>query len=130
MALVVMGCLVGLLVWAGWNSLHCTVAGAKKSRAESDLQSLGSALRLFQRENGRFPTEAEGLRALVESPDSTPPLEHWRKLMDREALDPWGRPYRYSVSLSDHGTRGQLCCVGEDGVVSDDDIVGQVAPFP
>ena len=60
--------------------------GQSKTKAASiQIDSLGSAIDLFRLEEGRYPSEAEGLEVLVGG-----------TLKKADALiDPWGRPYLY-----------------------------------
>ena len=57
------------------------------------------ALDEFHRGNGRYPTEAEGLKALLVNPG----VSNWQNpFFERIPDDPWGIPYRYSL-----GTNGR-----------------------
>ena len=60
--------------------------GQSKTKAASiQIDSLGSAIDLFRLEEGRYPSEEEGLEVLVGG-----------TLKKADALiDPWGRPYLY-----------------------------------
>jgi general secretion pathway protein G len=74
---------------------------AKQDTAHAQLQNLGTTLDLFKLDVGRYPTQEEGLDALV-----TPPAElaGWNgpylKRKDM-LLDPWKQPYHYR-SPGDH----------------------------
>jgi general secretion pathway protein G len=72
---------------------------AKSQTAETQLQSLRAALDLFLLDAGRYPTEREGLAALVTRPGS---LAGWRGPYLAEALpdDPWGNAYGYRVAAT------------------------------
>ncbi|RPJ55306.1 MAG: type II secretion system protein GspG [Acidobacteria bacterium] len=60
------------------------------------VQGLANALSVFHLDVGRYPSTAEGLRALVDDPG----LGYWAGPYLRKGLpqDPWGRPYRYRVT--------------------------------
>jgi general secretion pathway protein G len=49
------------------------------SRAEGDFNSISSALKMFKVNAGRYPTEEEGLAALVEKPPTFPVNRRWSK---------------------------------------------------
>lgn len=71
------------------------LGGAKSDTARIQLSSLQSSLDLFMIDVGRFPSEAEGLKALVERPEG---VAEWNGpyLKNETGLtDPWGQPYRY-----------------------------------
>jgi general secretion pathway protein G len=73
---------------------------AQSRAAKLQVQSIAAALELFQGDNGRFPTAQEGLQALLVPPAG---LDNWNGpyLHSKDQLnDPWGHPYRYTVSGS------------------------------
>lgn len=80
----------------------------KEVRATESLWALRTALECFRQDCNRYPTAAEGLRALVVPPD----IPGWRgPYIDLLRLDPWRRPYDYvltsdQVSLSSAGPDG------------------------
>lgn len=68
---------------------------AKIDSARVEIQSLETALDLFRLDIGRYPTEQEGLAALVDKPGN---LAAWSgPYVKKKAapLDPWGQPYVY-----------------------------------
>lgn len=74
---------------------------SKVKTARIQIESFSSALDLFYLDNGRYPTSAEGLPALVQRPSNS---SSWNGPYIKTATvpaDPWGRPYRYR-SPGDH----------------------------
>jgi general secretion pathway protein G len=74
---------------------------SKVKTARIQIESLSSALDLFYLDNGRYPTSAEGLPALVQRPANS---GSWNGPYLKTAsvpADPWGRPYIYK-SPADH----------------------------
>ena len=68
---------------------------AKTQSAEIQVAALGAAVDAFHLDVGRFPSQEEGLKALVEKP-STAAGWDGPYLKKRQSLtDPWQRPYRY-----------------------------------
>lgn len=67
---------------------------AKVAAAQSDLAAIKSALDAFHIDCDRYPTEDEGLNALVTAPSG---LEgKWKQPYLTEVKpDPWGQPYVY-----------------------------------
>ncbi|WP_306143130.1 type II secretion system major pseudopilin GspG [Roseibium sp. MMSF_3412] len=68
---------------------------SKMKTAELQIQELGTALELYYLDIGRYPSEVDGLKALVSAPSSEnlwngPYLENTSSL-----IDPWDRPYLY-----------------------------------
>lgn len=87
---------------------------AKSRSAEVQMTNLKSALSLYYIDQGRYPSEAEGLAALLAAPPSAP---GWRGpyVDGPDALqDPWQRPYIYRAP----GQNGpfDLQSYGRDGV--------------
>ena len=83
--------LVGPRVMTYWSE-------AKVRSAAVQAERLASALELFYLDAGRYPTAAEGLKALVEAPARS---ERWNGPYikgNAVPLDPWGQPYVYRVS--------------------------------
>jgi general secretion pathway protein G len=86
---------------------------SKTKTAELQIQELGTALELYYLDTGRYPSEADGLQALVTAPSSEnlwngPYLENAGSL-----VDPWERPYLYRSP----GTNGEydIYSLGRDG---------------
>jgi len=81
--------------------------------AEAYLTLLEIDFKLFESANGRFPTTAEGLDALVRCPKGLE--ETWKSLQDKVPLDPWGNPYIYvGPTAKDPGTFS-VSSAGPDG---------------
>src|SRR5579862_7770150 len=87
---------------------------AKTDAAHIQIENMAGALDLFRLDNGRYPSSAEGLQALIEAPVG---LNSWNgPYLKQKAipLDPWNRPYNYK-SPGDHGEY-DLYTLGADGV--------------
>ena len=87
---------------------------AKSQTAGFQLDSLKSANEFFFIDMGRYPTEQEGLNALLAAP---PGAENWGGpyLEAPEALtDPWGRAYLYK-SPGANGRDYSITTLGQDG---------------
>jgi general secretion pathway protein G len=91
--------------------------GFNKTAALAQLQVFRQALDKFERDNGRYPTTAENLNALVTNPGGLP---NWTPCFGADSslasipLDPWGNPYIYRCP----GTGGKpydLLSAGPDG---------------
>ncbi len=111
--LLVVLAILGLLAALAVPQLVHVLDSAKADTAKLQIDKLGGVLDLFHLEVGRYPTEEEGLKALIEAP---PQAEHWRGpyLKKRDALvDPWGHPYVYRFP----GQNGDydLYSLGADG---------------
>ncbi|MBA3517297.1 MAG: type II secretion system major pseudopilin GspG [Rhizobiales bacterium] len=70
---------------------------ARVRSAKLQIDSLAASLDLFYLDTGRYPSEQEGLKALIAR---SPSLDNWNGpyLQQSELpLDPWGKPYEYRV---------------------------------
>ena len=104
-------------------------APAKIPAAESEVASLATQLRIFQKNLGRYPTMSEGLNALVERPAGMPPEALWTKLQREVPRDPWGRSYEYAETPGDPpGYR--VFSQGPNGGDPADDISETLPPVP
>lgn len=65
---------------------------ARQVAARQDIAGVMQALKLYRLDNGRYPTMAQGLRALVEKPEGA---TGWRGYLEKLPNDPWGHPYQY-----------------------------------
>jgi len=68
---------------------------AKTQAAEVQLNAVKGALQLYYIDVGRYPTEAEGLQALVRAPSG---VTGWQgPYVDKaeDVQDPWGRDFLY-----------------------------------
>jgi general secretion pathway protein G len=70
---------------------------ARRVAAKADIGSIMQSLNLYRLDNGRYPTQEQGLRALVEKPTTEPVPNNWKGggYMDRVPMDPWGKEYQY-----------------------------------
>lgn len=70
---------------------------ARKVAAKSDIASLMNALKLYNLDNVRYPTNAQGLEALSQKPSVAPIPTNYKEggYLDKLPIDPWGSPYQY-----------------------------------
>jgi general secretion pathway protein G len=112
--LLVVLAILGMLVGIAVPQLFKYFSRAKEDAAKIQMQTIASDLDLFLLDVGRYPTEQEGLKALVEQP---PSLDRWAGPYVSQAsiiTDPWGRPYVYKVP-GRRGTAYDLYSLGPDG---------------
>ena len=99
---------------------------AKSETARLQMQEIATALDLFRLDAGRYPTQAEGLKALVERPAA---VTRWSGPYLRSAAipnDPWNRPYQYRIPGSG-GREFDLASFGSDGQPGGTGEAGDVA---
>jgi general secretion pathway protein G len=100
---------------------------ARITIARGQVAALNTALEVFEIDTGRFPTDKEGLAALMSKPAAN--LAGWHgPYIDargaKELNDPWGNPYRYRAP-GKHSPRGyDLWSNGPDGKEGGGDDLG------
>jgi len=77
---------------------------ARAVAAKQDIAAVMGALKLYRLDNGRYPSNEQGLPALVTKPQSTPVPTNWKQYLDRVPKDPWGNVYLYL----NPGVRGEI----------------------
>jgi general secretion pathway protein G len=87
--------IIAVLVGSAIYLLVGNIDVARESRVEADIQSISTQLRVYEMQNLRPPTTAQGLKALVTRPGGDPPPRRWKQLLERVPLDPWGEEYVY-----------------------------------
>lgn len=95
--LLVVLAILALLVAITTPQVLKYLARAKVDTARIEVQNLQTALDLFLIDVGRYPTQQEGLQALVANPGV---LERWRGPYLKATsvpLDPWGHSYQYRI---------------------------------
>lgn len=111
--LLVVLAILGLLVALAAPRVIKYLGSAKSDTAKIQIEKLAGVLDLYRLELGRYPTDEEGLAALVEKPAQA---DGWNGpyLKNRDSLtDPWGKPYVYK-SPGEHGEY-DLYTLGADG---------------
>ena len=115
--LVILGLLAGLV---GPNVMKY-VGSSKVEVAKAQLEDLSAGLDLFKLDVGRYPTDDEGLRVLVESGDNIMGWNGPYLRKKRLPLDPWNNEYLYAVpgqgydyDLFSLGANGEPEGSGED----------------
>lgn len=86
---------------------------AKSNTAGIQIENLGAVLDLYRLDVGRYPSDSEGLEALVNAPGD---VDNWAGPYVKKGsslLDPWSRPYQYRFP----GQNGEydLFTLGADG---------------
>jgi general secretion pathway protein G len=96
---------------------------ARDAAAKTDISAIDTALEAFQVDCQRYPTNEEGLSALITAPGGV--QDKWKgPYLKRNALpmDPWNNQYVYRYPGT-HNTSGyDLFSMGADGREGGDDV--------
>lgn len=90
---------------------------AKVAIAKADiLVNIPTALKLYELDNGMYPTTEQGLDALIAKPTNPPTPQNWNGpyIEKKSVLDPWSREYVYRYPGT-HGTDYDLLSLGKTG---------------
>lgn len=107
--LVILSLIMGLVGPRVLNYL----SDARVRSSKLQIESLAAALDLFYLDAGRYPSQSEGLNALIKRPGS---VQSWNGPYLKQStlpVDPWGRPYEYRVTGG--GAPYVIISYGSDG---------------
>ena len=101
---------------------------ARRSAAKAEIEAnMGTALDMYELDNGRYPTTEQGLQALITEPTTSPAPKGWKGpyLKKKKFIpkDPWGNDYVYAAPGPHNSEEYDLSSYGPDGVESADDVV-------
>lgn len=100
--LLVVLAIIGLLAAIATPKVMKHLGRAKSQTAKLEIKNISAGLDLFRLDIGRYPTQEEGLGALLARPTS---LEGWNgPYLDKKNVlsDPWGGLYIYKIP-GEHG---------------------------
>jgi general secretion pathway protein G len=115
--LLVVLAILGLLIGLVGPRFLGQLGGAKSKTAAIQIHDLEKGLELFKLDVGRFPTNDEGLEALVRQPVNA---RGWNgPYLKGNAVpeDPWGRQYKYAFAGSGEP---EILSLGADGAAGGD----------
>lgn len=123
--LLVVILIIGLLTAIVAPRFLGQISKSETTTARAQMDALDKALQGYRIDTGRFPSNAQGLRALVVQPADEP---RWRGpyLQGDVPADPWGSAYQYR-SPGANGRDFELLSYGRDrapgGTGDDADII-------
>ena len=97
---------------------------ARNAAAKADVQvNIPTALKLYELDNGFFPTTGQGLNSLFVKPTTSPVPENWNgPYIEKPPIDPWGRPYQYQSPGPHRPHDYDLSALGKNPKDEKDDI--------
>jgi general secretion pathway protein G len=117
--IVILGILAGLIV----PRIMGRPEEAKQLKAKIQIESLETALKLYNLDTGMYPDTEQGLQALIELPTTGALPKNWRKggYLEKGKLpkDPWRNDFVY-LSPGVHGVY-EIISYGADGIPGGED---------
>jgi len=101
--LLVVLAILGLLAGLVGPQVMKFLGTSKSKTARLQIENLSATLDMYRLEVGRYPSNAEGLKALVENPGNLP---NWNGPYLKKGdvpKDPWGFDYQYQFP-GEHGS--------------------------
>jgi general secretion pathway protein G len=119
--MVIIGILAGLIV----PRIIGRPDEARQTKAQVQIESIETALKLYKLDNGYYPTTEQGLQALIEAPTAGQLPRAWREggYLEKGKVpsDPWGNEYIYlspgihsDFDLMSYGADGEPGGEGKD----------------
>jgi general secretion pathway protein G len=90
--------IIGLIMALVGPRVLNQLSASREKAATLQIQAFSSALDIFFIDVGRYPSDSEGLNALVTAPGNAPGWKGPYLRTGQVPADPWGNPYRYSTN--------------------------------
>ncbi|HKS17242.1 MAG TPA: type II secretion system major pseudopilin GspG [Planctomycetota bacterium] len=122
LVVVIIGILAAIVVPRLTGRTEEAQIGATKATMTNIRTSLG----LYETDNGKFPTQDQGLLALIVKPTAAPEPKKWRKYLETSELpkDAWGNEFAYKNPGEKNTDGYDLVSAGPDGTMgNEDDII-------
>ena len=89
--------IIVILMGVAIKQMGGAVDFGKEVRVKADIQCISTALRMYNAQNGFYPTTEQGLKALVVQPTTEPRPRQWRCAFEdgKVPRDPWDAEYNY-----------------------------------
>jgi len=126
MEIILVVVIIGVLAALVLPRLTGHAEQTRTAAASADIATLKTALGKFEMAAGRYPTESEGLQALVQRPSSLPESVNWQRGLETRTVptDPWGNDYVYRRPSEGEY---ELFSMGPDGRPDTEDDIGEKA---
>ena len=111
--LLVVMAIIGLLAGYVGPRYFAQIGKSEIKAARAQIDALEKALDQYRLDTGHYPSQDQGLAAIIKKPANEPRWDGPYLKKDLP-LDPWGRPFIYKIP----GERGEfeLVSLGKDGV--------------
>ena len=124
---IVLG-IIGLILGAAIGLSGNFMGLGREVKTEGVLGTINSSLKAYQIRAKHFPSESQGLNALVERPTTAPEPRRWERGFESLPKDGWEQEFVYKYPGSKDPSQPEVISKGKDGELgTDDDISSQDA---
>ena len=121
--IVVLG-IIGLILSVAVAVVGRSSDTANIKMSETLVKGVETKLREYRLLGGVYPSDAQGLQALVSKPSVAPVPKRYTQLYDELPIDPWGKELKYARSGSKDPSNPEVTSAGPDGQFDTDDDIG------
>ena len=122
---IVLG-IIALILGAAIGFSGGITEAARDQAAEAKLREFSAKLETYRMVAGTYPSEMQGLQALIEKPTSAPEPKRWKRMFKTLPKDPWGQEYMYYYPGKKDASTYEVLSKGADQEAgTDDDISSQ-----
>ena len=120
LVVVIISLLLGTAIYKMGGALETS----REVAVKADIQAFSTALKLYSGMNGFYPTQSQGLMALVKQPTSAPVPKQWHQAWEKVPHDPWDSEYNYTCPGKHNPKSFDLFSSGPDRQPGTDDDIG------
>ena len=121
--------IIGLLIGLAVHQVGGKLDEARRVKVRGDLQQIKTNLMMYQAANGFYPTTEQGLKALVQKPETEPKPRNWRPLEESVPRDPWDQEYFYRFPGKHNPKEYDIFSAGPDrNADTEEDNIGNWEP--
>ena len=122
---IVLG-IIGLILGAAIGLSGGFTGFGREVQTKSKLQRINSALTMYRHRAGHYPSESQGVNALVEKPTSAPEPRSWEATFKSLPKDGWYQEFVYKYPGTKDRSYPEVISKGKDGEIgTDDDLSSQ-----
>lgn len=117
--------IIVIILGFGAFKMKNVLSDADKTGASADVENIETNLVRYKAKAMFYPTEQQGLLALVEPPKDGPKPKSWTQCLEKDALiDPWGNLYQYHYPGRKNSDSYDVYSMGPDGKPGTEDDIG------
>ncbi|MDA1005324.1 MAG: type II secretion system major pseudopilin GspG [Verrucomicrobia bacterium] len=122
---IVLG-IIALILGAAISFSGGITGAARDQAASAKMNEFSAKLETYRMVSGMYPSQNQGLQALVQKPPSAPEPRRWKQQFKELPKDPWNEDYIYYYPGKKDTSTYEIVSKGEDMEEgTDDDISSQ-----